>query len=65
MMRWRNPLMLGRGEPAGLHPQKAARLAALPVQIDRHKLRCIYRGTTTSGKPFRRQALFVLAGIGE
>ena len=31
VVRWRHPLMLGREEPAGIHLQKAARLAALPA----------------------------------
>ena len=31
VVRWRHPLMLGHEEPAGIHVQKAARLAALPA----------------------------------
>ncbi len=31
VVRWRHPLMLGGEEPAGIHLQKAARLAALPA----------------------------------
>ena len=31
VLRWPHPLLLGREEPAGIHLQKAARLAALPA----------------------------------
>ena len=31
VVRWRHPLMLGGEEPAGIHLQKASRLAALPA----------------------------------
>lgn len=36
VVRWRHPLMLGREEPAGIHLQKAAHLAALPASQRTH-----------------------------
>ena len=36
VVRWRHPLMLGREEPAGIHLQKAARLATLPASGRTH-----------------------------